>query len=289
MNHFALLIGLHNSGKTHYGGQLELRLSLAKGKLRKVAAESDASLFQSVKSNLSSGLSSTHTPTDTKRSKNLELIYDGSERFDLIWQDYDGEQVKRIVDRRKIDAFWQENVAGSDSWILFVRPVDIKLKKDPINQLPNRLIFQNTAPGETPDAFTYSDQTVFVELLQMLLFEKRVRLGERISCPRLTLVLSCWDELDFTNLGLIAKGDGTPRLVLQKIAPLLHSFVINNWKVDCCEIFGLSSLGMALDDSKPNKSFLSIGPENAGWVVLPDGSRSGDLTLPLVYALSSNL
>lgn len=281
-----LLIGLHNSGKSHYGAQFELRLSLSKGRLQKYVVEKDTSLFQDVKERLVQGLPAMHTPTGTKKSKQLSLINDRGERIDLVWQDYAGEQIADIVEARKIPEKWYKDVAASDSWLLFIRTDDIKVKKDPINQLPNEI---NFASGEGPqDArFEYADQAVFVELLQMMLFSKGSKQNGRIRDPRLTIVLTCWDEIGFPGSQDESAANATPQQVLKHHAPMLHDFVCNTWEGAALTFLGLSSLGMALSDDEPNQKFVALGPENAGWVVLPNGSRSNDLTIPVAVSLHS--
>jgi len=40
-------------------------------------------------------------------------------------------------------------------------------------------------------------------------------------------------------------------------------------------------LGKALDEKEPDKDYLDGGPEDFGYIILPDGSQSSDLTLPV--------
>lgn len=280
-----LLIGLQNSGKSHYGAQFELRLSLGKGRLRKYVLEQDATLFQDVKERLVQGLPAMHTPTGTKKSKHLSLINDNSETIDLVWQDYAGEQIADIVDARKIPEKWLKDVAGSDSWLLFIRTDDIKVKKDPINQLPNHISFDHPDDSGEEIKFEYSDQTVFVELLQMMLFSKGAKQSGRIFHPSLTIVLTCWDEIEFPISQSEDEETHTPQKVLHHFAPMLHDFVCNTWDPKSLTFLGLSSLGMSLTDDQPNDEFVALGPENAGWVVLQDGSQLSDLTVPVAMCL----
>ena len=62
-------------------------------------------------------------------------------------------------------------------------------------------------------------------------------------------------------------------------SPLLADFIACNW--DDSRILGLSALGRPLDKDQPDEDYVAIGSERFGYVVLEDGTRSPDLTLPI--------
>ena len=122
-----LLIGLSNSGKSHYGGQLDLRLSSPESRIKKFTASQNNLLFKDVKTNLFKGLASEHTPSQTYKNMDFSLTFE-NQKFELIWQDYAGEQIKEIFDKRKIDEKWEKDLKAGKSWLLFVRVEDLKIK-----------------------------------------------------------------------------------------------------------------------------------------------------------------
>lgn len=287
-----LLIGLSNSGKSHYGAQLDLRLASSESKITKFTASKDTSLFKNVKNNLLKGLASDHTPSQTYKNMDLSLNYE-SQKFELIWRDYAGEQIKGIFDKRKVDERWLKDIKESKSWLLFVRVDDIKVKKDIINQNspklensenPNTSENQEKIPDTSEDSnFEYSDQTVFIELMQLMLFAKAVETRNLCSLP-LTIAITCWDDIDEVR----AAGNKiiTPPKILKLKAPMFLNFLKNKWNPQFLSIIGLSSLGMTLSKEQPNTEFIKNGPENSGFVILPDGTKTDDLTMPLAIALN---
>jgi hypothetical protein len=46
-------------------------------------------------------------------------------------------------------------------------------------------------------------------------------------------------------------------------------------------VYGLSSLGKTLRKDEPDDDYLNSGPEQFGYIVMPDGSRTPDLTAPI--------
>ena len=270
-----LLIGLSNSGKTHYGGQLELRLKLGESKLKKYTASKENVLFKETTKNLINGLASEHTPSEMKKSTDFPLVNENNEQFEMIWQDYAGEQIKDIFSNRSITEQWQQEIKTGKSWLLFIRLDDIKVKKDITMQAPSEM--KGNDADDKP--YDYSDQTIFIELLQLMLFTKGIRKRIPVNIP-LTVILTCWDEMNEKEMT-------KPAQVLKAKTPMLFSYLKNNWNSANLKILGLSSLGKSLDMEKPDIEFKKTGPENNGYVILPDGSKSKDLTLPLVYALES--
>ena len=67
---------------------------------------------------------------------------------------------------------------------------------------------------------------------------------------------------------------------------MLADFVSTNWKQPI--IVGLSSLERPLDRKVRDEEFVTRGPEQFGYVVLPDGQTSPDLTIPIEMLLKGN-
>jgi hypothetical protein len=114
--------------------------------------------------------------------------------------------------------------------------------------------------------------------MQLLLFVKGQSTVRRIARPKLLVLLSCWDELD------LAEGN-KPHDILLTHLPLFGEFLDVNWFPESLFTYGLSSLSKKLSSEVPDEDYKNKGPESFGYVVLPDGSQSPDLTLPIASVL----
>jgi hypothetical protein len=104
----------------------------------------------------------------------------------------------------------------------------------------------------------------------MLLYLAQFNLDRPLCKPRLTILLSCWDELETTEL---------PADLLASRLPMLWSFVKSNWTSP--SVIGLSALERALSKTDADIDYATRGPEEFGYVVLPDGVKNSDITLPI--------
>ncbi len=122
-----------------------------------------------------------------------------------------------------------------------------------------------------------SDQARLIELLQMLLYVGGALRTEPLRKPRLCVLLSCWDELNT---------DEIPVAVLWKWLPMFASFVASTWATP--SVLGLSALERPLSPRDSDQEFVARGPEQFGYVVLPNGEHSPDLTLPVQHLLATD-
>jgi hypothetical protein len=114
-----------------------------------------------------------------------------------------------------------------------------------------------------------SDQARLIELLQMFMFVSATK--ERpLDRPQLGVLITCWDELGF---------DGTPVAALDKRLPMLGAFIRSNWCAPM--VLGLSALERPLSPYDRDKEYVGRGPDEFGYVIQADGSRSSDLTVPV--------
>jgi len=279
-----LLLGGSGAGKTHYTGQLTVRIDRTMGRIKIRGAAESYAAYEDVRNRLSQGLSAGHTPTDKYDESGLPLLLD-EEPVDLMWPDYGGEQIRHIVERRRWSRAWQERINAADGWLLFVRLDRLRKFHDIFSRPPGEIRISAHSPSTSPpDAehntealsgdglvpdlglqpearpdsateegpaanvdFDWSGQAFLVELLQILLFARKAGTSRRLSAPRLTVVLSCWDELHI-------EGEFTmPSAVLRQCAPMLCSFIEGNWKAEALCILGLSSLEKPLDDKTPDE------------------------------------
>ncbi len=271
-----LIIGGSLTGKTHYGGQMLGRLRQGQCQVKMREAAEDISLFEEVLSCLGQGITATHTPTDTYGNLTLPLEISGMGEIDLVWPDYGGEQIKHIMEDRKLSKKWRQRIINSNGWFFFLRLDHIKSFED-ITSRPWTDI-KNDNTKEEPTDVSWSSQAYFIELLQFFLHAKGVGTTNRIKLPAICIFLSCWDEIRGVKKGT------RPEELLKGKMPLFTDYINSAWNKDYITIFGLSSLGKALKKNDPDEEFINKGPEGRGYVISPEGEKLSDLTLP-IYTL----
>lgn len=269
-----LLIGESDVGKTHYGAQLLKRLMKRDGQLRMNGAATNIEPFESAMGCLDEGMAAGHTATSTYVDSIWPIMDAQGRSAELIWPDYGGEQIKAISDTRRIPAAWQSRVVSAPAWLLLIRLQKTRVTADIFSRPLHAQPITSTESHE----IQMSDQARLIELLQILLYIRGIVSMKPLVSPRLCVLLSCWDELSVEE---------APLELLKSRLPMLSSFIHNTWAKP--SILGLSALGQALSPRDPNDEYSNRGPEQFGYVVLPDGKQSPDLTLPIQYLLDDNL
>ncbi|MNN72689.1 hypothetical protein D3C81_1887490 [compost metagenome] len=125
-----------------------------------------------------------------------------------------------------------------------------------------------------------SDQARLIELLQMLMFIRNESNSKPLASPRLGVLLSCWDELGTDEL------NQPPTQVLERRLPMFSSFIHSLWAEPL--VLGLSALGRALAPNSSDMDYVVQGPEHFGYVVLPNGQHTPDLTQPIQSLLAAS-
>ena len=263
-----LLIGESDVGKSHYGGQLLKRLMKADGLIRMDGAASNLEPFQAVLARLDEGVSADHTTVTTYDESVWPIVDDEGRKAHLIWPDYGGEQVKNIIDTKRLPNAWRRRIIESPAWLLLIRLQQIRITDDIFSRPLAHLTENRTENREAQ----LPDQARLIELLQMLVHVKSAHNGHRGRMPRLLVLLTCWDEMEI-------EPEDHPVGVLHRYLPMLCDFMGNNWQDSF--VFGLSALGRRLDKKERDTDYITQGPEQFGYVVLEDGTRSPDLTLPI--------
>jgi hypothetical protein len=273
-----LIIGGPNAGKTHFGGQLYGRLNNRsfEYKISPNNRPTDLTIFADVLSKLTEGKRAGHTETSANRS--IQLVVDGvnGEKITLSFPDYGGEQVKMIVENRRVNTLWKKYIDTSTSWILFVRLDSIEIIEDIVNRelpSPEEIAKRN---GQTPPV-RLSDAAHFVELLQTLLYIKGVSTLNKINQPNLTVVLSCWDIL---KEELKISDSEIPASILKQKLPMLYNFLGNCWEEKYISIIGLSSTEKTLND-EPDDDYIDRTPIDFGYFIDTEGKKIQDLTLAI--------
>lgn len=271
--HTILLVGESNVGKTHYGAQFLKRLMVKAGALKMTGAPTNLEAFTTALSCLTEGMSTDHTPANIY-VESVWPITDKDGRYaELVWPDYGGEQVRNLVTQRRIPAAWRNRVVEATDWVVLIRLHSLRSEDDLFSRPLQS--FAAVEPQGEAAAYELSDQARTVELLQMLLYLAQFHLDRPLRKPRLTILLSCWDELETTEL---------PANLLASRLPMLWSFVRSNWALPT--IIGLSALERALSKTDADQEYAIRGPEEFGYVVLPNGVKNTDITLPIQHLMA---
>ena len=271
--HNILLIGGPNSGKTHFGGQLYCRLNSGQFKY-KISAQNrpdDLKIFQEVFEKLYQGVRAGHTEASANRSVEL-IIEDGDNNVVLTFPDYAGEQVKKIVEHRRLNAIWKNYIDLSTAWVLLIRLDEIPPIEDIVNRgIPSaeEIIKRNAVAPP----IKMSDSAYFIELIQTLIYYKGISTLSKIAQPKLTVMLSCWDELKLPDNIL-------PLDILKERLPLFYDYISNNWQDSSLSVIGLSSTQRTLTD-EADEEFVDKTPIEFGYTVETNGSLEKDLILSI--------
>ncbi|MFD2430565.1 hypothetical protein ACFSUK_25825 [Sphingobium scionense] len=161
-----LLVGESGVGKTHYGAQLLRRLMRVKGALRMNGAATNLEAFETALESLDEGRAAGHTARTVNVDSVWPVVDSGGRRADLIWPEYGGEQIKSVIENRRLPDAWQKRVDGADAWLLLVRLQQAIVGDDMFSKPLADLKGTSVENREVHQ----SDQARLVELLQMLLF-----------------------------------------------------------------------------------------------------------------------
>lgn len=268
-----LVIGESNVGKTHYGAQLLKRLIVGECKLRMNGAASNLKPFEKAMECLADGIATEHTPATTYVESVWPMVDTEGRSGTLIWPDYGGEQVLKMIAERRVPDTWRSRVGSATDWIFLIRLHTLRSADDMFSR-PVSVLGQVQSQA-SPQQF--SDQGRLIELLQMLLYVAGLDRDEPRRSPSLTVLLTCWDELGV---------QGSPKDILAEQLPMFSAFVHSTWREPA--VFGLSALEKPLSQKKPDQEYASRGPEEFGFIVHPDGSRTEDITWPIHRLLTNN-
>ncbi|WP_323166070.1 hypothetical protein [Pseudomonas bubulae] len=267
-----LLVGESNVGKTHYGAQFLKRLMVKACALKMSGSPTNLEAFTTALSCLAEGKSTDHTPANIYVESVWPITDDAGRYAELVWPDYGGEQVRNLVMQRRIPNAWRDRVFEATGWVLLIRLHSLRSEDDLFSR-PMQSFATVEPQGEA--AYELSDQARTIELLQMLLYLAQLHLDRPLRKPRLTILLSCWDELETAEL---------PADLLASRLPMFWSFVRSNWAEPT--VIGLSALERPLDKADADQDYAIRGPEEFGYVVLPSGEKSTDITLPIKHLMA---
>lgn len=268
-----LLIGKPHSGKTTFIAQLCARVDSNNSSLKLYKAIEDRTPIIEATRELAKGNEVKTTPTDKSTVIHLPLQY-GDDKIDFDCPDYGGEQVNHIIENREVDSKWAKSINQTDNWILFIKLTDISTSYDLTNKTIKPEVLENG--NGNSEEFSISDQSSFIELLQILLHIKGQDAHFRNSTTKLTVVLTCWDEL---NSSLKPKDE------LKKSLPLLLNFIEANWDESRINLLGLSAQGFSLKEEVNKKKYQEIGSENFGFMINANGKNIDDITQIIIESI----
>ena len=274
MNKQILLIGKPDSSKTVYLTQLYSRLQKNRSKLKLYKQVANLSAISNSRESLANGEDPQPTPLENHVPFELPIRVN-EEDIDLVCPEYGGEQVNTIIDTRHLKKEWIDAIKSSDNWVLFIRLNSIDRPKDITDVTVTEAHVERDDEGENA-LYSMSEQTSFIELLQILLDIKQYNYHTLNQTIRLTIVLTCWDEMGTK---------GIPRDLLAEKLPLLTNFIETNWSVDAVKFVGLSALGFSLKDPLNQEKYQVDGPEKYGFFVRSNGEETDDITELIEQAL----
>jgi hypothetical protein len=225
---------------------------------------------------LANGEESKPSPTDRNVGLTMSLGHNG-ETIELYCPDYGGEQVNHIIDNREVNDKWQSAIAESNNWVLFIRPTNLNTSHDLSTKTINPASLGGSSASEAE--YVVSDQSAFIELLQIILHSKGHNAHFKNKSVKITVVLTCWDEIE------VKDQSETPREKLKQVLPLLLNYIDMNWAQDKISIIGLSAQGFRLNSEENVGKYQIEGNENFGFIIKPDGTRSEDITELISEAL----
>ena len=269
-----MIIGGPNAGKTHFGGQLFGRLNARTEHFKMTSQPEDLTIFKEVWDQLNEGKSAGHTSVNMHKTLEMHIEDNDGKKSVFTFPDYGGEQIKSMVNDRRINKTWKEQIEKSNSWLLFVRLDEIVPVEDVANRgIPEQKILDLRGTDEQP--MVLSDIAFYTELLQMLLFAKQVSTKIPINSPKLSVVISCWDLLTKKEQKEL------PKDVLSKKLPGFYNFLQTTWASEHLQVIGLSSTEKSLSNDNPDMDFIKKGPENFGYIISDSGEKFKDLTLTI--------
>jgi GTPase SAR1 family protein len=272
INNEILIIGPPKSGKTTFLAQLYGRLIDKKGKLQMSSAPENIDGIKNAYDRLADGEETESTPSTDNLEVKIRVIHEG-QKFVLHCKDYGGEQVRDLVALMEYDNTWIDRAKTNDRWILFIRPSEIEHRFD-----LSKKGYALKNPKKTNASFCgTSDQSQFIELVQVLLHARGTGMKDPIDNPRLLISLTCWDELST---------DTSPEEIFQQKMPLFAHFIAANWLPRAFKIIGVSAQEFSLKTVEARDKYLDEMPQNFGYLVLDDNPKEKDLTRLIEKALT---
>lgn len=269
-----LIIGKPGSAKTTFLAQFVTIARKAKSSVKFWKTPENIQPIEAAIKKLRAGEETETTHADDNLVITLPVTIKGN-NIEMVCPDYGGEQINSILNLREINSHWSNLISNSNSWIIFIRPQKLESNYDLSNKSYTENA-ENTKSNSVPE-FIVSDQSSIIELIQIMLFIKKVGYQKAITSPKLTIALTCWDEV---------QEQITPEVYLEKSLPFLNQFLRKNWTEDVLKVMGVSAQGFELKTQENKDKYLDDGPDKFAYVVKGNSTEQvKDLTLLIEEAV----
>ena len=124
-------------------------------------------------------------------------------------------------------------MVSTPAWLLLIRLQQTRVSDDVFS----RPLAELKGTRKENREVQVSDQARIIELLQMLMYAYGINKDQPVKTPRLTLLLTCWDEM--------AAASEPPVVMLRQQLPMFCDFVTSNWARP--NVLGLSALERPLN------------------------------------------
>ncbi|WP_155288440.1 hypothetical protein [Rhodococcoides fascians] len=268
-----LVLGGPSVGKSTFLMQLYGRIASGECSLSLRAAPDSLTTISDGWKRLQQGLPTKHTPHGTDSLQMLPTVDGNGRELDVQVPEYAGEELRRIWDAHRVTERWEALARESDHWVVLIRLSQHPDIPDLISKPVGEIARATATSSKADDGQALPVDMLTVELLQILRHARTQAGTSGGRQLRVTLVLSCWDELGLDDGAL-------PGFIASKRLSLLDSYCRNEWASDY-RVLGLSSQGRSLVENEPADEFLDYGPQKMGWLVDEGGSLNPDLTMLL--------
>lgn len=268
-----LIIGKPATSKTTFLIQLYSLMRSGNGRIQLNGLPESIKPIEDDYNRLRKGEQTQTTPAE----KNIDLILKikvAGEDCQLICPDYGGEQINGLISNRQIKEGWVKLVKDSDDWLLFIKLDDLTSMHDITTKPASEGLSDNKSDKGDEIKYGLSEAPEMVELLQMLLYFKKIGYQIPINTIDLKIVITRWDQLII--------GQELPKDLLRSKLPLLYQFLKSNWNTKNLSVWGLSAQGFDISIPENKEKYLEEGNEKWAFIIRPDGERSNDLTELLI-------
>lgn len=261
------LLGLPAAGKTTYLAALYSSLDdPLPGAPRLRRQPTTRAYLEEIRDAWLDGRPVDRTATGTGELVELDVDLGDGTGIALRIPDVSGESFSEVLASRTADAALARTVRDSTGVLLFTHPAHVQRRVPIVHAVEEGFVdkddpawvLRDFDPARAPT------ETQLVDLLQWA-----ARLGDRPVPLRAAVVLSAWDEM----------GKVTPQQWLAQL-PLLRHYLDNSADVDA-RVFGVSAQGGEYGSQHDPST---KEPTDRPYVVVEDGARINDITLPLRWA-----
>ena len=275
-----LLVGLPGAGKTSFIAALwhVVNAEDVPGALKLFALGGDDTYLNQIMESWITFQPVLRTTQQDEKVPTLQLEEEiTGNRCVLSVPDLSGETYRRQwVDREWSEAY-EANVRSCDALLVFIHP-EQKLEAAEITpalrMIPQALREEISSEDTDPVVWDAEKAAGVVQLVDVLQF-----ISKAVPRPvRTAVVISAWDLLErqFSN----------PENFVAQRLPFLEQYLSTNAETFSYKAFGLSALGVALEDQAQKTAFQEMVKTASERInVVHGGLSTHDITLPLKWAL----